>query len=235
VIINKTKGMIRMNNKTEQTEETPEPQKRRGLTVYAANPYLVHGLVKTKTKRTINKRGDMLIMADGGEIVAPIAGLWQAHEVDDAKFIKIFAGATSQFYGFTKAGNQMFQVLLKEVQKNINTDCLYFSFKKLEREGMDVSQATFTRGMKELMLQEFIAPQPEVGWYWLNPSMMWNGDRFAFVQEFRRKGGKFLDPRQQSLPLEEVELEDTKQRFADMANKYEKEKAAGTPPHLIEP
>lgn len=28
---------------------------------------------------------------------------------------------------------------------------------------------------------------------------------------------------------------DVKTRFADMANKYQKEKAAGTPPHLIEP
>lgn len=186
---------------------TEQKTTRRGLTVYPLNPYLVHGLVKTKTKRVTNKRGDMLVMSGTGEVVAPIAGLWQAHEVDDAKFIKIFAGGMSQFYGFTKAGNQMFQVLLKEVQKNINTDCLYFSFKKLEREGMGLSQATFTRGMKELMTQEFLAPTPEVGWYWLNPSHMWNGDRFAFVQEYRRQGGKFIDPRQQALPLDDTAAE----------------------------
>jgi hypothetical protein len=29
--------------------------------------------------------------------------------------------------------------------------------------------------------------------------------------------------------------EDTKQRFADMANRYQKEKAEGKPPHLFEP
>lgn len=214
------------------SNETEQKTTRRGLTVYALNPYLVHGLVKTKTKRVTNKRGDMLVMSESGEVIAPIAGLWQAHEVDDAKFIKIFAAGMSQFYGFTKAGNQMFQVLLKEVQKNINTDCLYFSFKKLEREGMGLSQATFTRGMKELMTQEFLAPTPEVGWYWLNPSHVWNGDRFAFVQEYRRQGGKFTDPRQQALPLEE---EDDKARYAAMAERYQKEKDAGTPPHLIAP
>ena len=195
-----TKGLIKMSKEIEKEEQT---HTRRGMTVFADNPYLVHGLVKTKTKRTINKRGDMLVMQETGEVVpAQIAGIWQAHEVDDAKFIKIFAGAMSQFFGFTKAGNQMFQVLLKEVQKNINTDRLYFSFKKLEREGLELSQATFTRGMRELINQEFLAPATEIGWYWLNPSMMWNGDRFAYVQEYRRKGGKFSDPRQEVLPLE---------------------------------
>jgi len=34
---------------------------------------------------------------------------------------------------------------------------------------------------------------------------------------------------------EEYEAELVKIRFAEMANKYQKEKAAGTPPHLIEP
>lgn len=221
---------------SKEIEPTENPQTRRGMTVYCDNPYLVHGLVKTKTKRITNKKGDMLIMGGTGEIVAPIAGLWQAHEVDDAKFIKIFAAGTSQFYGFTKAGNQMFQVLLKEVQKNINTDRLYFSFKKLEREGLELSQATFTRGMRELINQEFLAPTPEIGWYWLNPSMMWNGDRFAYITEYRRKGGKFSDPRQQALPLEDVPaIEETAKRFGDMANHYQAEKEKGTPAHLITP
>ena len=187
---------------SKQTEQ--EPTKRRGLTVYEANPYLVAGIVKGRTKRITNKRGDMLVMGETGEVVAPIAGIWQAHEVDDAKFIKVFSAAMGQFFGFSKAGLHMFQVLLLEVQKNINTDRLYFSFKKLEREGLQMSQATFTRGMRELMTQKFLAPTPEIGWFWLNPAYMWNGDRFHFVQEYRRKGGKFSDPRQQSLELEQA-------------------------------
>ena len=32
---------------------------------------------------------------------------------------------------------------------------------------------------------------------------MFNGDRLAFVREFRRKGGKFADPRQETLPFAE--------------------------------
>lgn len=189
---------------SKETEQEP-PTKRRGLTVYEANPYLVHGIVKGRTKRITNKRGDMLVMGETGEVVTgpTIAGIWQAHEVDDAKFIKVFSAAMGQFFGFSKAGIHMFQVLVSEVQKNINTDRLYFSFKKLEREGMQMSQATFTRGMRELMTQKFLAPTPEIGWFWLNPAYMWNGDRFHFVQEYRRKGGKFSDPRQQALELED--------------------------------
>ena len=33
----------------------------------------------------------------------------------------------------------------------------------------------------------FIAPAVGTGWYWLNPDYMWNGDRLAFVKEYRKK------------------------------------------------
>ena len=55
--------------------------------------------------------------------------------------------------------------------------------------------------MRELIDKGFVAPTEAVAWYWLNPDFMWNGDRLAFVREYRRKGGKFADPRQDELPF----------------------------------
>ena len=55
--------------------------------------------------------------------------------------------------------------------------------------------------MRELIDKGFVAPTEAVAWYWLNPDYLWNGDRLAFVREFRRKGGQFADPRQESLPF----------------------------------
>lgn len=28
---------------------------------------------------------------------------------------------------------------------------------------------------------------PSVCWYWVNPNFIWNGDRLAFVKEYRKK------------------------------------------------
>ena len=44
--------------------------------------------------------------------------------------------------------------------------------------------------MAELTEKGFIAATPVQGWYWLNPSFVWNGDRLAFVKEYRKAQSK---------------------------------------------
>jgi len=175
---------------------------RRGLTVYHQNPFVVAGIVRSKTKRLVNKKGGMMVIGETGEIVAPIAGFWQAQEVDDAKFVKLYINGVMAFTGTTNAGRRVFEVLFREVQKNIGKDRVYLSFTTLD-ESVKMSQATFTRGMRELIDQGFVAPTEAIAWYWLNLDFMFNGDRLAFIQEYRKKGGSFEDPRQQTLALED--------------------------------
>jgi len=191
-----------MSNETITVEEQPEQKKRRGLTVYPRNPFVVGGMVKTKTKRLTNKRGDMMVVGETGEIIAPVAGFWQAQEVDAAKFVKLYVNGVRAFKELTNAGTRVFEVLYLEVQKNIGQDRVYLSFTSLD-DGVKLSQATFTRGMRELIDKGFVAPTESIAWYWLNPDFMWNGDRLAFVREYRKKGGTYDDPRQQTLPLDE--------------------------------
>ena len=176
---------------------------RRGVRVYDSNPFLQSGLVKPKTKRITNKRGDLMVVGETGEIVAPIAGFWQAEEVDSIKFVKLYVNGVRAFKDLTNAGTRVFEVLYLEVQKAIGRDRVYLSFTTLDPSVKNLSQATFTRGMRELIDKGFVAPTEAVAWYWLNPDYLWNGDRLAFVREYRRKGGQFADPRQEALPFVE--------------------------------
>ena len=41
--------------------------------------------------------------------------------------------------------------------------------------------------MRELIDKKFVAPTEAIGWYWVNPDYMWNGDRLAYVKEYRLK------------------------------------------------
>jgi hypothetical protein len=199
VINQGSKGILNMSNE-------PEQKKRRGLTVYPNNPFVVGGMVKTKTKRLTNKRGDMMVVGETGEIIAPVAGFWQAQEVDAAKFVKLYVNGVRAFKELTNAGTRVFEVLYLEVQKHIGQDRVYLSFTTLD-ESVKLSQATFTRGMRELIDKGFVAPTDAIAWYWLNPDFMWNGDRLAFVREYRKKGGTYDDPRQQALPLDQPPTE----------------------------
>jgi hypothetical protein len=143
--------------------------------------------LKTKTKRITNRKGDMMITSrETGEIITPIAGFWHAEEVDNTKFVKLYLDGVKGFAELTNAGIKVFALLYEEMQKNINQDKIYLSFSNIN-ENVKISQATFTRGMKELIDKKFLAPTKAVSWYWLNPDYIWNGDRLAFVKEYSRK------------------------------------------------
>jgi hypothetical protein len=75
------------------------------------------------------------------------------------------------------------------MQACVGRDQVYLSFTGIAME--TISRRTFSRGMAELIDKKFIAAMPAVGWYWVNPDFIWNGDRLAFVKEYRKK--KFDD------------------------------------------
>lgn len=183
------------------------PLKRRGNLVYAANPFMEgeqRPSIKPKLKRITNRRGDMLVMGETGEIVNPVAGFWQSQEVDSAKFVKLFVNGVKAFRELTNAGARVFEALYMEMQTNIGRDRVYLSASSLA-EGIEISESTFARGIRELIDKKFIAPSTHVSWYWLNPDFVWNGDRIAFVKEYRRAGAASVipGPQQELLPFDD--------------------------------
>lgn len=167
---------------------------RRGLTIYKENPFLKVDTVKSKTRRVVNKRGDMMMInGDTGEIVSPIAGFWQAQEVDSSQFIKLYINGVKALTELTPAGTKVFELLYHEMQKNIGKDQVFLLYSSVKEES-DISKTTFTRGLRELIDKGFVAPSPVVGWLWLNPDYVFNGDRLAFVKEYRRTSEKKTKP-----------------------------------------
>lgn len=187
---------------THDEAEKQDNMKRRGVTLYKDNPFIQDTTIRAKTKRIANKRGDMMLVSSNtGEIQAPIAGFWTAEDVDDAKFVKIFVNGVKALAELTNSGTRVFELLYIEMQRNIGKDTVYLSYTGLNQN--DISRSTFSRGLAELIDKKFIAAQPAMGWYWVNPDYMFNGDRLALIRQYRRKSPN-VDPRQQSLPLEDI-------------------------------
>lgn len=80
----------------------------------------------------------------------------------------------------------MFEMLYLEVQKAIGRDRVYLALAALPPEAR-ITKATFTRGVRELIDKKFIAPTELTSWFWVNPDYMWNGDRLAYVKQYRLK------------------------------------------------
>jgi hypothetical protein len=67
-------------------------------------------------------------------------------------------------------------------------DTLYLAWMDGGLSGRDVgmSDKTFQRGLKELLVKGFLAPRSPNA-FWVNPSLFFKGDRVLFLREYRRK------------------------------------------------
>lgn len=186
VRLKQSQGTIKMTELKSVATELKPVATRRGVALYDKNPFMVE--VQTKTRRVTNKRGDMmLVSSETGEVQTPIAGFWEAEEVDATKFVKLFVKGVKALKELTGAGTKVFEVLYMRVQANTGKDQIYMSFAAVDQALTPMSNPTYDRGMRELIEKEFIAATPMQGVYWLNPSFVWNGDRLAFVKEYHRK------------------------------------------------
>lgn len=159
---------------------------RRGIVLHHQNPFMPS--VRIKSHKVTNKRGDMMLVSGiTGETQASIAGFWESKEVDSTKFIKLFVSGVKALAELSNAGTKVFELLYLEMEKNVGKDQVYLSFSGMDKNDKDLSERTFRRGLSELIEKKFIAGMPAVGWYWVNPDFIWNGDRIAFVQQYYRK------------------------------------------------
>lgn len=171
----------------------PKTGGKRGLQRYESNPFVSGTVAATKTgvRRISNSDGNrmMVVSEKTGEIMAP-AGFWHAQEVDKTAFVKLFVNGVRALRELSGAGTKVFEVLYLRVQAGIGKDELWLTYPSVDQTVTPMSEATFYRGMRELLSKGFLAESTTPGLYFLNPDYLWNGDRLAFVQEYRLKGSK---------------------------------------------
>ena len=159
---------------------------RRGNKKFETSPFL-HGVVAntaTGTKRVTNRTGDqmMIVNQSTGEIVTPSTGFHHVEHVDKTKFLKLYINGVKAFKELTGAGTKIFELLYLAMQDGIGKDFVFMNFSMYEDL---ISRATYKRGMHELIEKGFIAETTVTSKYFTNPDYLFNGDRLAFVKEYR--------------------------------------------------
>ena len=171
------------------TEEN-EIKSRRGATRYQKNPFVEAAALATSTRvrRVADRHGEklMVVSVEDGEILAP-AGFWHEQTVDKTQFVKLYINGVRAFKDLSGAGSRAFELLYMRIQNNIGKDRIVLSFNEIDQAETPISEATFYRGVKELVLKFFIAETMVPSQYFVNPDYIWNGDRLAFVRAYRLK------------------------------------------------
>jgi hypothetical protein len=156
-------------------------------TKYEKNPFIEAVVVKTRSKKLTVARGGMIVDQSTGEIEG-LTEVAQVIEVDEGQFVKLFTKDLAIWFDLNKAGYRVFGALITVVQQeSIGRDIVYFDHDSEVVKGFGMSKQTFYRGLEELLTKGFIARHKSVGWYFINPSMFFNGNRARFIKEYRVK------------------------------------------------
>jgi hypothetical protein len=153
--------------------------------IYNSNPFMPE--VETKNRRVSRGGSKNPMVMVSSEVDAQAAGFWETQEVDATQFVKLFVSGVKALKELSSSGSRVFEVLYLRVQSEIGKDLVNMGFWLVDQKTTPMSEKTYIRGLGELIAKEFIALTPNAGLYWLNPSFVWNGDRLAFVKEYRRK------------------------------------------------
>lgn len=177
------------------TENRPRKGIRKSLPEYTANPSIpiASQTAKVGTKRVVNRAGDKcMIVSEHGEVLAP-AGLHEIVELDQTQFVKVFPGFVRAVKDLSKSAYRVFELVYSEVIANKDTDKVTLHHKAFQ----DIPRATFERGITELLDKEILYKTVFPAQYYINITYMFNGNRLAYIKEYRLKG-EFV---QETLPF----------------------------------
>ena len=159
----------------------------RRAVAHKENPFIRGSLVQIKgRKKNYSVASGAMTLTDSKGQVQGTVQHSITRIVDDSQFVKVFADGVSGMYDLGRSGSKVFRFLFDEVQKNKNQDRIYLYFMDALEDPWKIPKTTFFKGLAELLTKGFLAKSSNPNMFFLNPAMMWNGDRFKFVQEYQR-------------------------------------------------
>jgi|SRR6188474_41401 len=174
----------------------PKIEGKMSLVRYETNPFLTDMTVPLKGRQvkisTLSKDSNVLINQTTGEVHG--THLLTYKKVDGEQFIKLFTANIALTFDLSAAGIKTFNVLAWVVQnKAISRDevvldsIMLSDFLKAQIKPLNLSLATFKRGLNELEEAQIIAKTMRKSFYFINPNFVFNGDRIAFTTLIERK------------------------------------------------
>lgn len=175
----------------EEEEEEQTINLRSNESKHETNPFIedTSGMtldIKTRKKKTIVMGNEDVVYVESGEVKNSGGHfLYRTQEVDEEKFAKVYIGGMAQLYGLTKSGIKAFHYIISELKPN--NDKVYIYLPDLLKFSQWTSNKQGYQALKELVKAGIIALSTRPGYWFINPAIVFNGDRLLFVQEYKKK------------------------------------------------
>lgn len=162
---------------------------------YATNPFMKDLLQQTKKGQTMKKYSPdgnkfMIVNTDNPTESATVTAFGTSEEVEMNRFVKLYVDGVGGIVGLKSAGKKVFRLLYLQIRgkEGRDRDEISLNYALLPEETRKtLSQATFYRGIRELIDQRFIAPTMAANIYYINPTYIFNGDRLVIMNQYLLK------------------------------------------------
>lgn len=158
---------------------------------YEQNPFLEEAVEKiqsTTVRRTrktgIDKSHQHTVVNSDGEVEG-YAQFLQIVEVDEEKFAKIYISNFAAFYGLNEAGMRVFHYIITNLKPK--NDVILFNLKKCMLFTEYKTRKSVLSGLGSLLKNGIIARTIFNDEYFINPLILFNGDRVAYTRAYVKK------------------------------------------------
>ena len=173
---------------------------RKRKEAFKENPFIAEYVSNTNFRKVIKSATD----ANGNMVTTVLGkdpslikhvGLFNITTkiVDPTPFLKIKANALNPYNNLSSAGLKVFGILMEKctgIEGRDKTEVV-LAWEFLDEEMQNnVSRPTFNRGINDLIKAKFIAPSLVNNVFFVNPSMIYNGDSVVVATQYIQKGSK---------------------------------------------
>lgn len=151
---------------------------------HETNPFMVDlkgKMFLQPRANTIIAKEQGIIDKETGELLSDRVLVGKRKIVDKSQFAKIYASEIGIFYNLSKAGIMVFMYLSKVM--DFDNKSIFDYQKQYDKIGYK-SHKQALQGIRELISQNIIAPHIISGLWWMNPSIVCKGERFAKYTEY---------------------------------------------------
>ncbi len=151
---------------------------------FKTNPFVVElkGKMYLQPRAdTIISKGQKLVDTTTGEIINESVVMGKRKIVDKSHFAKLYASNIAVLYELSKPAQNVFMHLSKVMDYDNRA---YFNYFKDYGELKYKSHQPCLKGLRELLTESIIACDIREHQYWLNPTIICKGERFAMYTEY---------------------------------------------------
>lgn len=106
-------------------------------------------------------------------------------EVDEEQFVKLYLSNFAAFFDLSKAAIRVFGYFMQAMKPK--NDMVLFLLDECQKYTQYKSKETIYKGLGELINAQIIARGPADNLWFINPLIVFNGDRVSFTKTFVKK------------------------------------------------